>query len=514
MFLLVLLPLGALRAQAAVTDFSVRAFIGNDTTPPTTPVITSAVPVAATQITITWSAATDDVQVGGYRLFRDLIQIATTSQLTFSDTGLIPGTTYSYSVDAFDIFNNFSSSSGAVATTTLVNPTPVATTSSSMSTQGSATRVLSLQNFQVTPFETSAVFSWQTNSPTQYSLTWGRTTAYELGSISGTIFNQDHRTNIDMLEPGTRYYYKLTAVDSRGIARVIEASSFTTLNKIFAETVPNVSGFSAIVRGTDVALTWRTAFTDPSIVVRVVRSHLFYPSTIQSGAVVYEGQAESFVDEEALATRSPQYYTIFVIDTNGKVSSGAIARATRSPQNIDGNNLPAPPVPGSEDLPPLVIDEGDPTLLRANDITLIQNSAVFSFSNVLTLDYQLPFVIRIPREAVAANLKTITVSLQNPSNQREVSAYLLKLNPAGEAYEALIAPSGIVGSSQILIEVFDYEQQTVRRISTQIEFVSMQLPAPFFPDQILNYMKMIVPWLLFAVLGCLAVLFLRQKMTQ
>ncbi len=498
--------------KAAATDFNVRTFVGNDTTPPSAPAPVTAQPVALTQINITWGASTDDVQVSGYRLFRDAVQIATTTLLSFSDTGLTPSTTYSYYVDAFDTFNNISSSSVTVATTTFALPPPVATSSTSTPNQsGGGTRVLTLQNLQITPGETSALFYWQTNTQTQYSLSWGRTTAYELGSVSGTVFNQNHSTRIDMLEPGTVYYYKLSAIDGRGTVRVISSDTFTTLNKVFTNTIPNVEGFTAVTNGEDVQLSWRNTFTDPSMMVRIVRSHLFYPANIQDGSVVYEGRSESATDEEALGIRSPQYYTIFVMDPSGKVSSGAIARAYRVTDSTNPDIDPLPTEPGTDFTPPTAIDEGDPAILRAGDITIIQNGTTFTLNTTVTLDYELPFVIRIPVDAVAPHLKTITVSLQNPTNHRDVSAYLLKLNPEGDAYEAYISPTPVVGSARILVEVFDYEQETVRRISAQIEFVSTKPPVPLFPDQILNYMSGVMPWILLALLGCFLWLVFKRR---
>ena len=518
--IMLLLPLGQ-AALAITSDFTVRTQISSDGAPPTTPAMITVDPVAPTQINITWSASTDDVLVSGYRLFRDAVQIATTTLLTFNDTGLTPSTTYSYYVDAFDMFNNYSSSSPVVVTTTPVLPPPIATsTSTTTANTSEATRILSMQNLVVTPKETAAVFTWQTNTQTQYSLSWGRTTTYELGTVSGTIFNKIHSTSIDMLEPGTMYFYQLTAIDTRGVARIIAKSTFTTLNKIFTENIPNVEGFSAIANETDVNLIWRNTFTDPNLKVRIVRSHLFYPSTIQEGAAIYEGRGQSFVDKEALLYRSPQYYTIFVIGLGGKVSSGAIARVYLAPANLTGTDgegeiVETPIVPDTEVIPPTIIDEGDPAILLARDITIKQRDATYTLDTVISLDHNVPYVIRIPFDAVAPNLKTITVSIQNPSNQREVSAYLLKINPAGDAYEASIAQPGVVGSSRILVEVFDYEQQTVRRISTSVHFVNTTIPIPLFPDQILNYLTMIIPWLLLVVFGwVLFIIFKRRRKVE
>jgi chitodextrinase len=174
----------------AVSDtdlFRVRAFVGDDTTPPTTPEFTSVVPVTSQQINVEWSASTDDVLLIAYRLYRDGEQIATTSQTSFNDTGLTPETLYTYTVDAYDSFDNVSSTSVPVATTTLAIPVVPTSTPTTTRTQTS-TLVTRLDSFSVTPEQRSALFRFQTNTNTRYTLSWGRTTSYELGTISTNIF--------------------------------------------------------------------------------------------------------------------------------------------------------------------------------------------------------------------------------------------------------------------------------------------------------------------------------------
>jgi len=77
-----------------------------DTIPPSVPTALVAVAVSSTQINLSWNASTDNVTVMGYKLFRDGAQIATTSQLTFSDNGLTASTTYAYTVAAYAAAGN------------------------------------------------------------------------------------------------------------------------------------------------------------------------------------------------------------------------------------------------------------------------------------------------------------------------------------------------------------------------------------------------------------------------
>ena len=96
----------------------------SDITPPTTPANLVANPVAPGQVNLTWTASTDNVGVVGYQVFRDNVQIATTSTSSFSDTGVQPQTTHSYKVVAFDAGGNFSAASNIASATTPADTAP------------------------------------------------------------------------------------------------------------------------------------------------------------------------------------------------------------------------------------------------------------------------------------------------------------------------------------------------------------------------------------------------------
>jgi hypothetical protein len=481
-------------AFAISDDFTITTIIGGDVTGPTTPILQSVVPVSSTQIDITWSASADDVLLSGYRLFRDAVQIATTTLLSYSDTGLTPSTTYQYTVDAFDYFGNISSSSPAISTTTLQNIVPPTPTSSPSSQASGGTRVTAqLIDLRITLGERDALFDWEASYPAQYVLVWGRTTEYELGSVSGNSYLQKHNTRIDALEPGSIYFYELRAINNRGILTVLSTGNFKTKSSVIGNTLPNVQGFVASTENEDVALSWQNNFSNSNYYVRVVRSHLFYPGTIFSGAVVYEGKGQSFIDRDALFTRSPQYYTIFVLDGTGAVSSGAVARADKN--TLDGSQTPDMLNPTTT----IPIDIGDETILNASDIAIIQNDTSQIFDEGIILDTDISYLVSIPYDTVPKNLKSIIVTVQNPTNQRESSAYLLKLNQAGDAYIASIPGANAVGTIRMMVEVFDYEQATVRRISTTVTFVDAATAVPFFPDRLIGYLQQFLAVLLLSL---------------
>src|SRR4029077_13329100 len=82
---------------------------GGDTTPPTNPSNLLATAAGTGGINLSWTASSDNVGVTGYLIERcqgpgcsSFAQVATSSTTTFSDTGLLAATSYSYQVRATD----------------------------------------------------------------------------------------------------------------------------------------------------------------------------------------------------------------------------------------------------------------------------------------------------------------------------------------------------------------------------------------------------------------------------
>jgi chitodextrinase len=94
-----------------------------DTSPPTTPGTPTASGVTATAVNLSWSAATDNVGVTGYRVFRGTTLLATVPSTTYAVTGLTASTTYQFTVVAIDAAGNASPASNPVMVTT--SPPPV-----------------------------------------------------------------------------------------------------------------------------------------------------------------------------------------------------------------------------------------------------------------------------------------------------------------------------------------------------------------------------------------------------
>ena len=91
-----------------------------DSTPPTAPVSLTARAASSSRVNLSWQASTDNVGVAGYKVYRNSALIATVATTGYSDAGLLPLTTYTYSVAAYDAAGN--SSAKSFRTVSTLNP--------------------------------------------------------------------------------------------------------------------------------------------------------------------------------------------------------------------------------------------------------------------------------------------------------------------------------------------------------------------------------------------------------
>lgn len=89
-----------------------------DTTAPTIPTGLAASATSASAITLGWTASTDALGVTGYRIYRAGALLGTSTTTGYNDTGLPAGTSYSYTVSAYDAAGHESAPSAPAAATT------------------------------------------------------------------------------------------------------------------------------------------------------------------------------------------------------------------------------------------------------------------------------------------------------------------------------------------------------------------------------------------------------------
>jgi chitodextrinase len=185
-----------------------------DTSAPTKPTGVSAVAVSETRTRVTWADSTDDDGVQGYLLYRDGVQVGSSSINSpgYNDYGLAPNTTYSYTVRAVDAAGNQSAVSNATSITT--PPVPADTTAPTVPTWISASAA----------------------SSTRINLAWNPSTdnvavqgyfVFRNGVQVGTLPVGSTSYSDTGLAPNTSYTYSLEAVDAAG-NRSARSSNTTT----------------------------------------------------------------------------------------------------------------------------------------------------------------------------------------------------------------------------------------------------------------------------------------------
>ena len=121
----------ALGAAAIQTDMNTPIAASGDTTPPSAPGTFSASVVSAGEIDLSWGAATDNVGVTGYRVYRclgagctsyALLASPTGTATTYRDTAVAASSSYGYEVRAVDAAGNLGAFSNTVAATTPAPP--------------------------------------------------------------------------------------------------------------------------------------------------------------------------------------------------------------------------------------------------------------------------------------------------------------------------------------------------------------------------------------------------------
>lgn len=168
-----------------------------DTQAPTVPTNVTATALNAVSIRVDWTASTDNVGVTGYRIFRDGVQVGTSTTTSYTDTGLAPQTTYSYTVSAHDAAgNNSAQSSPATATTPVGDDEPPSVPTDVTAMPQSAFAILitwtaSTDNVGVTGY-----------------------TVYRDGTAVGTAADTSYTDT--GLNPSTTYAYTVTAHDAMG----------------------------------------------------------------------------------------------------------------------------------------------------------------------------------------------------------------------------------------------------------------------------------------------------------
>lgn len=423
-----------------------------DAVAPSVPTNLSATAVSQSQINLSWTASTDNTSVDGYVIYRDGLDIATTTLTTYSDTGLSASTLYTYNVVAFDPSNNYSAQSDPASDTTF-DPTVVPPVDDTPGSSGGG--VIVLEYLSVSPDLTRALIRFGTNVPVRATVYWGETLDYEMGSLMSDVYLSDHAVSLTGLEPSTRYYFRLELTDGYGRRLFVNNQQFTTLSLPDIFSPANVSNFKATPSFTDITLTWDNPRADFDI-VRIVKSDKFYPRDPFEGEIIYEGRAEKYVDEDVVQDKT-YYYSAFARDRSGNYSSGAVtdARLLKEGEEPSGPKLFADILQLPKEKLHALLQSF--TLL---DIDFIQDGVKLPvISNTVDIRGDRDLTISIDYEKVPEILKTIAVTMFDPNDKSKTFSFLLRVNKDKTAYQAHIGALERPGKYEFALAILDHKHQ-------------------------------------------------------
>jgi len=149
-----------------------------------------------TQIVLKWLDSSDNIEVAGYELYRNGTRIKTQTATTYTDSGLLPNTEYTYYVIAYDTSGNRSEKSNELVVLTVIDTEPPAAPSN-LNVSSKTAKTVSL--------------TWRVPSDNV------SVTGYEIyrdGVLVGTSATNSYKD--ENLETGKAYKYSVLAYDAAG----------------------------------------------------------------------------------------------------------------------------------------------------------------------------------------------------------------------------------------------------------------------------------------------------------
>ena len=189
-----------------------------DKTAPSVPAGFSGNSNNATTAYLTWTGAADNIGAAGFYLLRNGRKVATTAELSYQDTGLTQGTTYTYELEAFDLAGNVSPPTASVQVRTREITPPTA--------PGNVTATA------VSKKEISLAWTpSKDNSGIRYYLIFQGNSPSSLSQVA-TANGANTSSSVYYLTPGTTYYFAVEAQDDWGNISVMSniASATTPSN--------------------------------------------------------------------------------------------------------------------------------------------------------------------------------------------------------------------------------------------------------------------------------------------
>ena len=428
--------------------------------------------VSPYQIDLSWFPAAKGVS---YKVYREGVAVGFPTSTSYSDKGLTPLTTYSYTVSAVNIYGGESPQSSSVSATTLavgavfIPPTPPEVVLEPSPERPEIPKSLIINDGEV--YTNSLEVTLTLSAENAFQMAISNTT--DFAGVSWELY-QTTKSWILTKGDGTKTVYAKFRSSAGGVSKVVSDSI------ILDTTAPaNISNFEAVPGDSQITLKWQNPPESDFKAVKIFRSSKFYPASPEEGILIYDGKGVSFVDT-GLINGMRYYYTAFAYDKIGNYASGAIASA------IPFKIKPPPPPPPEEitteeecmeasyywyddtcHLTPEVIPPLEIEKLTLKDFDFWQEGKKLPLieEEKIKVKTEKSLTISIDYEKVPEVLKTMLVTLEK---DEKLFSFLLRVNPEKTAYLATLMPPEESGIYPLTLTTLDYKNQTLKKISGQL----------------------------------------------
>ena len=320
----------------------------NDITTPSQVTGLTATAVSGSQISLSWSTATDNIGVVGYAISRNGAYIATLpfSKLSYQDSGLNTATTYKYRVSALDAVGNSGAASSEASATTkddvppavsITTPADGATVGGTVTIDASASDNIGVTEVEFTLNDSVLQIGFTTGAATSpYAKSWD-TTKTENGEHTLTVTAKDAAGNVKTASITVTVENTLTVVPK---PQEPKFASFMVKGKSdFYRLYLNepLQGPFKIVKGDFAPLGWETSLSNPICTVLPI-GWTSGPQNYYDGSFVHDSVKPKIVafalPQGGERVLSNQTYTLTCTGSEGTMTDTLEVYITNAPQNI------------------------------------------------------------------------------------------------------------------------------------------------------------------------------------
>ncbi len=277
-----------------------------DTSVPTNPSGLTAFSATISSIVLTWTAATDNVGVAGYNVYRDGSKVGTSPYPVYTDANLASGS-FTYQVEAFDGAGNKSagkSNSVTASPATTADSTPPGAPTGLVATSNSASQI---------------DLSWSASTDNVgvigYAIYRG---ALKVATVSGTTYSDTG------LSSATPYSYTIQARDAAGnFSGASNTSTATT-----ALGIPSApQGIAASVQSGQMTVSWNAANGAASYNLYWSTS----PGVSKANGTKVSSVTSPYNNVGGMTNGMTYYYVVTAVNSSGESVESAQATATLAP---------------------------------------------------------------------------------------------------------------------------------------------------------------------------------------